>query len=200
MADDCCRLVGNLNLNIDGCIISVNVSTKPEIIKECGGNILIGPTIGTVSITGYAVTSTQNDSGIHTGCIGKAGVTIPWVRRYDCDLNVVYFIPSGEGASFVSGPVEEFAQLNTSTGRAYSTMSANAGSGPATIYMETQQEDGYGLTYRGGPIAFNTTDTLEYANFVETGGPILYLQSFSLDMNPGEIPVASYSFTFSITD
>jgi len=202
MADDCCRLVGNLELDLEGCIISVNSSTRPEIIKKCGGEILVGPTMGTVSITGYAVTSTQQDSGIHTGCIGKAGVSIPWVRRYDCDLNVVYFIPAGEGASYVAGPVETLASIpgGQSTGRKYSTINANAGSGPATVYMETEQEDGYGLIYTGGPIPFDTSSTLEYDNFVIDNGPILYLQSFSLDMNPGEIPIASYSFAFSITD
>jgi hypothetical protein len=200
MADDCCRLVGDLVLNIDGCIISINSSTRPEIIKECGTDILVGPTMGTISITGYAVTPTENDSGLHTGCAGKAGVTIPWVRRYDCDLNTVYFISAGQGASYVSGPVETLATLNNTTGRKYPTINASAGSGPATVYMLSEQEDGYGLNYTGGPIDFNTTESLQFANFVEEGGPILYLQNFSLEMTPGEIPVASYSFTFAVTD
>ena len=66
--------------------------------------------------------------------------------------------------------------------------------------METEQQDGYGLVYTGKPIDFDTTSTLEYSNFLVDGGPTLYLQNFSLDMNPGEIPIASYSFTFSIVD
>jgi len=200
MADDCCRLVGDLILDIDGCIISINSSTRPEIIKECGTDILVGPTMGSVSITGYAVIPTENDSGIHTGCAGRAGVSIPWVRRYDCDDNIVYMISAGQGASFVVGPVETLATLNNTTGRKYPTINANAGSGPATVYMLSEQEDGYGLKYIGGPIAFDTATTLQYANFIESGGPILYLNNFSLEMTPGEIPVASYSFTFSIAD
>jgi len=200
MADDCCRLVGDLKLNLEGCITSVNMSTRPEIIKECGDVILVGPTAGTVSITGYAVKSTNNDSGIHTGCQGRAGVTIPWVRKYDCDLNVVYFIPAGQGASYIAGPVQEFAQLNNSIGRKYSTMSASSGGGPSTVYMVTEQEDGYGLVYTGGPIPFDTADTLQYDNFLVDDGPILYLQSFSLEMQPGEIPSATYSFAFTIVD
>lgn len=201
MAEDCCKLVGNLNLTgIDGCIISLNMSSKSELIKECGSDILTGPTVGTVNITGYAVTPTDNDSGVHTGCPGKAGVSISWVRRYDCDNNILHFISGGAGSSYVAGDVGGLAGLHNSLGRKYSTISASASSGPATIYMETEQEDGYGLIYTGGPISFNSDDTLEFVNFMDSTGPTLYLQNFSLDLNPGEIPIANYSFVFSIVD
>jgi len=201
MANGCCKLVGNLDLpGIDGCVISLNMSSKAELIKECDDEVLVGPTVGTVSITGYAVTPTENDSGVHTGCPGKAGVSISWARRYDCDTNVLYFIPAGAGTSYIAGDVEGLATLHTSFGRAYSTISASASSGPATIYMETEQEDGYGLVYTGGPISFDSNNNLEFTNFMDSTGPMLYLQNFSLDMNPGEIPIASYSFTFSIVD
>ena len=201
MANGCCKLVGNLNLpGIDGCITSINMSSKAEIISECETDILVGPTVGTVSITGYAVTPTGNDSGVHTGCPGKAGVSITWVRRYDCDTNTLYFIAGGAGSSYIVGDVSGLAQLHTSFNRTYSTISASSSSGPATIYMETQQEDGYGLVYTGNPISFDSSDNLEFSNFIDPTGPTLYLQSFSLDLNPGEIPLATYSFTFSIVD
>lgn len=201
MAIDCCRLVGDLKLNLDGCVISVSSSARAEIIKECGETLLVGPTTGTVSMTAYAVTPTQQDVGVHVGCPGQANVSVQWVRRYDCDSNIVYFIPAGQGASYVSGDVAGLASLVKSTGRVYTTINASAGSGPSSLYSWTQQEDGYGLVYTGQPISFNTdTGSLVFENFIESGGPALYLQSFSLSTNPGEIPTASYSFVFSITD
>jgi hypothetical protein len=202
MAEDCCKLVGNLILSdLGGCITSVNVSSRSEIIKECGGEILLGPTTGTVSITGYAVISTDNDSGIHTGCPGRASVSIPWVRRYDCDgePDTLYLISAGQGSSSLAGDVQDLADLNIRTGRSFPTISANSTSGPSSVYMETSQEEGYGLTYVGAPIAFDTETELIIANFGVGEGP-LYLQNFSVEFNPGEIPTASYSFMFVIND
>jgi len=200
MAEDCCKLVGNLTINgIAGCITSINVSSRSEVLRECGGQILIGPTTGTVSITGYAVTPTGNDSGIHTGCPGRAGVSIPWVRRYDCDNDILYLIPGGQGSSFIAGDIEDSAALVIGTGRSFPSISASSTSGPATVYMETSQEEGYGLDYSGGPIAFDTRDELVINNFGVGEGP-LHLQNFSVEFNPGEIPTATYSFLFIITD
>ncbi|MGD9158770.1 MAG: hypothetical protein PVG39_10220 [Desulfobacteraceae bacterium] len=200
MAENCCKLVGNLTLTgLDGCITSISVNSKSEIIKECGGEILLGPTTGTVSITGYAVTPTGEDSGVHTGCPGRAGVSIPWVRRYDCDNDDLYLISAGQGSSYVAGDIEGLASLVVSTGRSFPSLNASSTSGPATIYMETEQEEGYGLDYNGGPISFDTREELVINNFGVGSGP-LYLQSFSVEFNPGEIPTASYSFLFVIND
>jgi len=196
MADDCCKLVGNLTINgLDGCITSVNVSSRAEVIRECGGEILIGPSTGTVSITGY-VSSTPS---MHTGCPGRAGVSIPWVRRYNCDEDILYLIPAGQGSSFIAGDVEGLATLAVATGRSFPSISASSTSGPATVYMETEQEDGYGLIYTGGPISFDTRDILIINNFGVGEGP-LYLQNFSVEFSPGEIPSASYSFLFAMND
>ena len=200
MAEECCKLVGNLTITgITGCLTSVNVSSRSEVVRECGGVVLVGATTGTVSITGYAVDSTQDDSGVHTGCPGKAGVSIPWVRRYDCETNTLHLISAGQGSSFIAGEIDGSASLAVGTGRSFPTLSANSSSGPATVYMETTQEEGYGLVYTGGPIAFDTRNELIIDNFGVGQGP-LYLQNFSVDFNPGEIPVASYSFLFVSTD
>jgi hypothetical protein len=195
MAEDCCKLVGNLQLDLDGCIISVNVNSRTEIIKECAGTALIGPSTGTVSITGYV----YENAAIHNGCPGRAGVSIPWVRRYDCDSNVVYMIPAGQGSSYVAGDVAGLATLVTSTGRSFPSINASSASGPATVYMETTQEDGYGLDYNGGPIEFDTRNTLIFNNFGVGEGP-MYLQNFSVEFSPGEVPTANYSFAFVIAD
>jgi hypothetical protein len=191
MAEPCCNLVGNLSLSLQGCIISVNMNSRTEVIKECAGTALIGPTVGSVSVTGYA------SSSIHVGCPGRASVSLNWMRRYDCDTNVVFMIPAGKGSAFVAGDIENLASLIISTGRRYPSISASSSSGPHSVYMTTYQEDGYGLVYRGDPISFNSDTDNVFSNFGIGSGP-MYLQSFNLEMNPGELPVASYSFVFTI--
>lgn len=193
MATDCCKLVGNLSLALEDCIISVNVSSRAEVIKECGGELLMGPSTGSVSITAYA----SND--FYIGCGGKAGVSISWVRRYDCENDEVHFIPSGKGASYVVGDVEGLASLLLGTGKSYTSFNANASSGPATIYTEVEQEDGYGLLYTGNPFSFSTEEpeNLEFENF-GVGEGTLYLQNFSLELNSSTLPVVTYSFMFSM--
>jgi hypothetical protein len=102
MAEGCCQLVGDLNLGITGgCLISVNTNCSTEGIIACGDDQpLQGPTTGTVSITAYASNS------VWIGCPAKAGLSVPYVRKYDCDLDIVYFISSGQGQSFVSGDAQ----------------------------------------------------------------------------------------------
>jgi len=222
----CCQLVGNLELEqFPGCIISVNVSSRLEVIKECGNTILTGATTGSISIVGYAAQS------IHTGCPGRAGVSVNWMKRLDCDEYKTYFLSTGQGPSYLAGDTnalingreESLAVLNNSTGRAYPTINASSSSGPASIYMKTNQTDGYGLVYIGSPIAFDTSikpDITNPLNGTRTmsingqtiriyssvlpnmgiGAGPMYLQNFSLEMTPGELPTASYSFAFFIED
>lgn len=192
MADDCCKLVGNFVLNVTGCIISVSVNSSTEASKICEDTLVIGPTIGTASVVGYATDT------IHTGCPGRAGVSIPWVRKWDCENNEVYFLFAGQGRSFVAGDVQNLATVNERI-CSYPTMNASAQGGPASIYMETDQEDGYGLRYVGQPFSFETSDEndVTFTNFGVGEGP-LYLQSFNLDCSPGNIPTASYSFVFVV--
>jgi hypothetical protein len=192
----CCQLVGSLTINNNenwpaGCIISINSTSRTEIIKECGESILLGATIGTVSITGYAA------SAIHVGCPGKASVSLNYIRRYDCNTNTVYMIPAGKGQSFVEGDVDGLATLIKGTGRKFQSYSASSSSGPASVYMVSTHEDGYGLDYTGSPMAINTDTNFIFTNFGLGSGP-LYLQSFNLDCAPGELPVASYSFAFNM--
>jgi len=223
---DCCQLVGSLTLdNLLGCVISINVSSKLELLKQCANSLLIGATLGSVSITGYAAPE------IHVGCPGRAGVSVQWMKRLDCDAAKTYFLAAGEGPSYVAGDIkatvngseQELAVINNSVNRSYPTISASSSSGPAAIYMKTNQTDGYGLTYVGHPIAIDTSLTpyisdpmrgtrtisingesrtvysMVLPNFGIGQGP-MYLQNFSLEMNPGELPVATYSFAFVIED
>lgn len=204
MANDCCKLAGGLIITLDGCIISINMTSRTEVVKECDGEALIGPTTGTVSLSAF-----MDNVGIYQGCPAKAGVSIPWVRKYDCETDTLYFINSGKGTSFIAGPVSE-ASILISTGRIYPTMNASAGGGPTSLVMQTDQEDGYGLSYSEGPINF-TSDSISSITFpmssilggsieIPSGATDLYLQNFNLEKNPGNVPTVNYSFAFGITD
>ncbi len=194
MALDCCKLVGNFPIE-DECIISLSMSSSTEANK-IGDELVIGPTIGTVSVTGYAT------NNIHIGCPGKASVSIPWIRRYDCDTDTVYFIFAGAGKSSIAGNVDGLASLNQSLDIKYNTASASSSSGPATVYFYEQQEDGYGFLYNGSPYSFsaNTEDGVIFDRIGGIGPPEWYLQSFNLNLQPGQIPTASYSFVFQVKD
>ena len=181
----CCQLVGNLSLGLDGCIISISTSSSSEVAAVCGDEPLEGPVTHSVSISGYA------SDIIWTGCPGKAGVNIPYIRKYDCAINKLYFIFAGQGQSFISGPVGGFASLYKSFS-SITSFSASSSSGPASVYMETTQTNGYGLRYSGGPFSFTTSELSIPINLGSLGDH--YLQSFSFDAQPGQLPIASYNF------
>lgn len=188
MAIECCKLVGNLELGIDGCIISVNTSCNTDMITGCGEELLEGPTIETLNITAYASTD------IWVGCPSRAGVSIPFIRKYDCDNNELHFIFNGRGQSFYVGDVSDYVSLYSELDVACTAIAASSTGGPSAIYTETQQVNGYGMHYSGTPIEFDTdpdgTEIFIGGIFNET----FYLQNFSLDMQPGQLSVATYSF------
>lgn len=182
--DCCCQLISGLNLGLDG-IISVSTNSNSEVAAVCGDEPLEGPVTHSVSITGYA------SKDIWLACPAKAGVNIPYIKKYDCVANKLYFIFAGQGQSFVSGPVGGFASLYKSFS-SVTSFSANASSGPTSVYMEATQTNGYGLRYSGGPISFSTSELINPVDLGSLGDH--YLQSFSFDAQPGQLPIASYTF------
>jgi len=194
MADECCKLVGNLQLGIDGCITSINTNCATDMTNVCG-EPLPGATIGSISLTGYA------NNELHVGCAGRASVSIPWVRKYDCINDTTHFLFAGEGQASILGPVEDYAELHSTLDVTCDAINASSNSGPATIYTQDTQYNGYGMTYRGDPIPFNTTE--EEGVIIELpseffGDHTFYLQSFNLTLAPGQLPTASYSLVYSI--
>jgi hypothetical protein len=184
----CCQLVGNLDLDL-GCIISINTSSATEVIMACGEDPLEGPTTGTISISAYV-----SDGLVWVGCPSRAGVSIPFIRKYDCQNDKVYFIFSGQGQSFISGDIDKYVSLNRALPTRSRSISASAASGPTGLYMDTTQTNGYGLNYNGGPINFTTSKDGTSMSILGTNA---YLQSFSLEAQPGQIPVVSYSFVYA---
>ena len=190
MASDCCKLVGNLLVKED--VVSIQIRSSTEVSKT-GNTIIVGPTIGNIAISGWA------SRILHTGCPGRAGVSINWIRKYDCDLDVVYLLFAGSGKSYSSGDVGGLATVDNSV-VTYPILNASSASGPTSLYEDETQTDGYGLSYIGGIYPFTTTDagSITFNLGVDVGGAEgqVYLQSFSLQCTPGAIPMANYDFVF----
>lgn len=187
----CCHLVGNYPTTLDG-IISMNTRTNVEVskVEEC---TIVGPATGSVSISAYA------DDKVHSGCAVSANVSIPWIRKYDCDYDVSYFIFSGAGQASIAGDISDIANLVKLNDIICTTphVSASASSGPMSLYQKSDQHNGSGLTYNGHPWHFNTevesTLDIKFDDF-----PSMFLQSFSLQCTPGQVPTASFEFVYSI--
>lgn len=187
---DCCNLVSQLNIEF-GCVISVSMNSSIEMFDMCA-TIKTGITTGSISITAYASEST------YVGCPGQAGVSIPWIRRTDC--NQLYFISNGEGPSYLVGGAtsSSLVSLNTHV-RSYTVLEASSSSGPTSLYTEDTRVDGYGLDYSGNPLSFDTLG--DSGNIFENfglGEGNMYLQNFSLNLTPGAVPTANYSFAYYI--
>jgi len=192
MANECCRLVGDLGLGLNGCIISISTSCNTEVILACGDQALEGPSTGSINISAYA------DTVIWRGCPSKAGVSIPFIRKYDCENDQVHFIFAGQGQSFYTGGANNYVSLKQELPSRCEAISASSSSGPASIYAKSTQVNGYGMTYGGDPISFETTAE---STTIALGGVLTgtyYLQSFSFDAQPGQLPVVSYSLVYPI--
>lgn len=185
----CCQLVGDLY--VGDYIVSVQVKSNTEMGRT-GSAVIIGPTLGSVSISAYATRT------IHTGCPGRAGVSLNWLKKYDCDRDSLYFIFLGSGKSFISGDVEGLASVHNGVVN-YPILNASAASGPTGFYEHTTQTDGFGLSYRGKPYGFDTGNTGEVRIPLSGIGPgDGYLQSFSLQCVPGQVPTVNYNIVFTM--
>lgn len=172
-----CR--SDLNVGFDG-IISISTSCSTETAATCGGEPLEGPSTHSVNISGYAMNS------LWLGESGKAGVNIPFIRKYDCASGKVYLIFAGAGQAYVSGSISSLATLVKSFSSS-TFISANASS---LVYTKGTQTSGYGLDYSGGPISFNSRNVVS----INIMGGEHFLQNFSVEAQCGQLPIATYSF------
>ena len=192
---DCCKLVVDLDCGLY-CITSISNSANTEINQACGVNAdpIIGATVGTLSITGYAALTP------HYGCNGEAGVSINWIRKYDCINDITYFLFAGEGNSYYYGDVQGKINLHREILQ-HKVLNASVGNGPTTLYTDDTRYEGYGLTYNGESISFSTNS--EDGVILEGGicginDSPMFLTNFSVRFPMGEIPSASYTFVYSI--
>jgi hypothetical protein len=184
MAD--CQVAGNISAP-GGCFISINTSAAAESKLVCGeSKPFLGAIIETVTVTGYAT------SYVHIGESGKAG--------YSSTLNCIRFLCNGEGSSYIIGNVVGLAKISEH-GVSTTGFSASAASGPASVCLTSSQSNGLGMSYSGDPISFSSSKdscTMVDLNIGSTSGSF-YLQSFSLDVPSGQIPVASYTMVRTIS-
>ena len=196
--DDCCKLVGNFindtgfNFDPSGCFISVNNNINTEYSNTECDDMIGGFTSGSLNLSGYA------GAEIYTGCPGRAGVQVLWLRKYDCTNDILHFIYAGEGRSFMSLDSITGITLSKSYDKQTRVISASSQSGPSSLYSDTLQTEGIGMRYTKGPITFNTnTEANCTLSNMGLGVSDYYLQNFNIEMVPGSIPVANYTFAYN---
>lgn len=199
MASKCCLLVGNFFDDTDftfdslgGCFISVNNNINTEYNDFSCTSMLGGYRTGSLNLAGYASTD------IYSGCPGSAAVQILWLRKYDCENDELHFIFSGEGRSHVSGNADVWATLNNEYPEKTRMLSASSQSGPSSIFTDIEQTEGLGMTYSKGPISFDTSGE-EGVTLPNLGMGLgdYYLQNFRLELVPGSVPIANYTFAYA---
>jgi hypothetical protein len=200
MANICvCDIVANFPYLKDLGIISASLRTNRDIVVTSDGLALYGPSFGDLSITAYGdYLDTQKLT-----CPAKAGASYTWDKRYECDTTshiIVYFIPRGRIRSYQEGEVNSNISLKPVSSHA--SFSASASSGPTTVFIKQDHIDAYDFTYSGGPIPLVPDDAyyainIDFLDPLLPAGSSLYVQSFSWDYTPPQIPTLSYSFLFS---
>jgi hypothetical protein len=191
-----CNLVGNLNLGIeDACVISVSVSSNTEFAGICDDQLLEGATTGSVNISAYG------DTDVWYGEPCKAGVSIPYVKKYDCTngRDEVHLIFQGRGQSFYTGNADEYVSIFKEANIKSTSLNASSSSGPASLYELQTQTNGYGLSYSGDPFDFSTDPNgTEISLGGIFSGNTYYLQNFNLELQSGSLPIVTYSLVYVI--
>jgi hypothetical protein len=193
---DCCHLVGNFYrdtpFDLADCFISVNNTVNTDVNDYGCGELSSGARIGTLNLSGYAGTT------IYTGCPGRAGVQVLWMRKFRCDTEQTHFIFLGPGRSFMHDSVSSYLSLGSEAEDSTDVITASSQSGPTSLFTMTKQTEGLGMYYSKGPIVFDTSSEsgCTMPNMGIGNGPY-YLQTFNIELVPGAIPVASYTFAYN---
>jgi hypothetical protein len=175
---------------INGCIVSINVQSSTEAITECGDDApLEGPTLETLNFTAYAyldIWATEQ---------AKAGLSINYIRKYDCVTDTVHFIANGQGQSYLYGNPTGVSLKNEFTTTTIISAAASANqTGVATVI---NQKNGFGLSYSGGPISIDTSPEMPPVDVGDFG--LAYLQNFTFEAKAGQPPKVSYTFIRGIS-
>ena len=173
-------------------IISANLRSNTAIIITSESLVLIGPTIGELSVTAYA------GVGEVFHCPGRAGVGYEWIQKYNCLEDKTYFIPRGGDKAFIEGDVSGNISMTTVLSSS-NGINASAASGPHTVYLDSTHSDGYEFSYDGSPIGISGRDvsTGIFSSLLPSSST-LYLTNFSWQQTPPGMPTVSYSFIFSV--
>jgi len=154
------------------------------LLTHADGTVLVGASVNNLNIGAYAFLSGSNDKFLGANCSATAQATIPWLTRRDCAANRTYFIPkSGGSASITNGPLNGVT-LECDPGIINSSFSADAGSGPASAFIQSERQDGYNLVYTGNPIPINSGEPRLYTIELGFVGSVqAFLQSFNVSVS-----------------
>lgn len=189
MAECTCNVIASFPFLGGYGIISANLRSNSQVIITSEKTVLVGPSIGELSVTAY-------DEMAKFSCPGRAGVNYEWIQKHDCLNDIVYFVPRGGDRAYIEGAVNNITMTKIlateSTGFA-----ASAGSGPHTVYLSSSHVDGYDFGYNGKPFGVSGRDTSigVFSHLIPDAE--LYLTSFTWEQSPPNIPNVSYSFIFA---
>lgn len=185
-----CSYVGNFTSPEDMCVISVQININTDYQDYGCDSLYGGSRVGSLNLSAYS------DLGVYTGKPTRAGCQVIWIKKYSCELDQTFFIFSGQGRSFAEEDTPGVS-LNSVGGSNTSIINASSSSGPNGLVSNTNQMEGLGMNYSGGPINFNTAtkdgNIMSVPPFVDSD---CYLQNFQIEFVPGSIPVANYVFSF----
>lgn len=201
MAEDCVCHVAASFPHLGGYgIISATLRTGTDIVLTEGELLLLGPTVGDLSITAYA----PLPGGDLLDCPGRANISFNWEQRIECDEETgvfrVYLIPRGKARASTEGSVT--SDISMIEDFEYLTFDASAASGPHSVYMHTTHRDGHEFYYYGDPIQVIPDDAynnklIPFLTPILPATSKLYLTSFSWSYTPPDVPTVSYSFLFA---
>jgi len=201
---DCsCFIVGNAFPELAGLgIISINIRISTDI-NVVDGVVLTGATTGDLSISAYAPLGTGED----LDCPGKASVSYNWERRLVCEdpgIIVAHFIPRAGTKAYEEGETSSQIRMTRYAPTTNIVLNASASSGPTAPIIYMRHYDGYDFYFDGSPIKINPSAGTNYMTLTVFEGIIegipseLYLQNFTWQYEPPNVPTVSYSFMFSI--
>lgn len=191
MAECDCRIVGALDIGIDG-VFSINVSANTSVSKTMDGNVVIGPKEKTISISAYPFLPGESDK---TGCAVKISSQFKWNKIYSCDDDIYYYVYQRVGniSSLGEPPADliVFDEL-VDQGTGYN---ASAQSGPYTFYMGDNVSSAFSMNYTGIPIPFNSANQEDMVMDLGNIADQAFLMSFTYTGGLGSnIPIVNYRF------
>lgn len=196
MAKCDCRIVGNLDIGIDG-VFSINVSANTQVSKTMDGDVVIGPKEKTISISAYPFLPGESDK---TGCAVKISSQFKWTKVYSCDDDIYYYVYQkiGNISSLGEPPdIIEFDEL-VDQGVGYN---ASSQSGPYSYYMGDEVSSAFSMHYTGLPIEFNSANQDDMVMKLGNIADRAFLQSFTYTGGLGSnTPVVTYRFEASDAD
>lgn len=190
MSDCFCNIAANFPELGNYGVISANLSTNANVLLTNEGLVLRAPSIGSLAISAYSL---LNNASLE--CSGKVSVSYEWMQRFDCDNNIMYVIPRGVSKVAIEGDTDSTISMTPIV--SYTTFNASAASGPVTPYFLNVHKDGYGFSFTGTPFSISGRDVnTSVLDAILPNESALYLNNFSWEHTPPNIPVVSYSFLF----